>query len=416
MPSTFEAAPPVIRPATPGTGGGRILVVDDTEANRDLLARRLRREGHVVDAVESGPRALERVRGEPFDLVLLDIMMPEMSGYDVLAALKGDPALRHIPVIMITAIDEIESVVRCIELGAEDHLPKPFNPTLLRARIGASLAKKRLHDREQVHARSLERELEIGRNIQSSFLPERLPLVAGWEISVCFRPARQVAGDFYDAFALPGSDRVVVAVADVCGKGIGAAVFMAAFRTLMHALAEHSTLPVDDADALARLVRFVNDYVAITHERANMFTTLFVATLDPRDGALSYVNAGHDPPIVRRADGRIERLAPTGPAVGMLPGLDFRVDRVTLGAGDVLLAVTDGVVDARGAHGESFTESRLLAHLTPAAVAGPGGAATLVAGIEADVIAHVGDAEQFDDVTMLALRRESFASLGGAGR
>ena len=105
--------------------------MDDNEINRDLLSRRLERQGHRVAAVEGGRQALERLAREPFDLVLLDIMMPEMNGFQVLERLKADPALRHVPVIMISALDELDSVVRCIEMGAEDYLPKPFNPVLL---------------------------------------------------------------------------------------------------------------------------------------------------------------------------------------------------------------------------------------------------------------------------------------------
>jgi two-component system sensor histidine kinase/response regulator len=127
---------------------GSVLVVDDIEANRDVLSRRLREQGYTVTAVKDGKLALARLREDAFDLVLLDIMMPEMDGYEVLRILKADEALRHIPVIMISALGEQDSAVRCIEMGAEDYLSKPFNPVLLKARIGACLEKKRLHDRE----------------------------------------------------------------------------------------------------------------------------------------------------------------------------------------------------------------------------------------------------------------------------
>jgi len=385
---------------------GRILVVDDTETNRDMLVRRLRRAGHVADAVDGGARALERLRTESFDIVLLDIMMPDMNGYEVLAVLKDDAALRHVPVIMITAIDDVQSVVRCIEMGAEDHLPKPFNPALLAARIDASLARKRLRDREQVYAQALERELEIARTIQSSFLPERLPDLPGWEMSVSFRPARQVAGDFYDVFAIPESDRVAMVVADVCGKGVGAAVFMAAFRTVIRALTEHTFAGrIDERDPgteVVPLIDFVNTYVSTTHARANMFATLFFAVLEPGTGALAYVDAGHDPPIVRRGDGRLERLVPTGPAVGLLPGLPFDVARVTLGVGDTLLAYTDGVPDARDDRDASLTEGRLLSIVRDS---GASSAGSLVAEIDEAITLHGGSAEQFDDITLFALRR-----------
>jgi DNA-binding response OmpR family regulator len=117
-----------------------LLVVDDIDDNRFALSRRLARQGYLnVITAADGRQALELLNSKPFDLVLLDIMMPNVNGYEVLAAMKASDSLRHIPVIMISAVDEIDSVIRCIELGAEDYLPKPFNPTLLRARVGACL-------------------------------------------------------------------------------------------------------------------------------------------------------------------------------------------------------------------------------------------------------------------------------------
>ena len=150
----------------------RILVVDDNAANRDLLTRRLSREGHLVEAVEDGRSALHQVASDHFDLVLLDLMMPEMNGFEVLCRMKADPALRDVPVIMISALDEIDSIVRCIEAGAEDYLPKPFNPVLLRARINAALEKKRLRDREHAFTRQLQTEKDKSEILLLHILPK----------------------------------------------------------------------------------------------------------------------------------------------------------------------------------------------------------------------------------------------------
>ncbi len=154
------------------TDQGRVLVVDDNEMNRDLLSRRLLRQGHLIAMAENGQEALEQLRSQPFDLVLLDIMMPVMNGYQLLESLKTDPDLRHIPVIMISALDDLDSVVRCIELGAEDYLFKPFNPTLLKARIGASLEKKRLRDQEQAYLQRIQDEQEKSERLLLNVLPK----------------------------------------------------------------------------------------------------------------------------------------------------------------------------------------------------------------------------------------------------
>ena len=142
-------------PGQPAQRRGVILVVDDNEDNRDMLARRLRRQGYEVPTAAGGRAALDALARAPVDLVLLDVMMPDLDGYAVLQQLKADPTLRDVPVLMISALDEMDSVVRCIQLGAEDYLGKPFDPVLLQARIGACLEKKRLHDQEARHRREL---------------------------------------------------------------------------------------------------------------------------------------------------------------------------------------------------------------------------------------------------------------------
>jgi len=151
---------------------GAVLVVDDNATNRDVLSRRLRREGHVVAAAENGEQALAMLRQAPFDLVLLDIIMPEMNGLEVLRQLKADDGLRHIPVIMISALQELESVVRCIEMGAEDYLPKPFNPVLLRARTQACLEKKKFRDREVQYLEQIDKERRRADELLHVILPE----------------------------------------------------------------------------------------------------------------------------------------------------------------------------------------------------------------------------------------------------
>jgi serine phosphatase RsbU (regulator of sigma subunit) len=405
-------------------------VVDDEPANRDLLGRRLRRMGHEVAEAATGEEALAAMRGGGVDLVLLDIMLPDISGIDVLARIRAEPAWRHIPVLMVSALDEMASVIRCIELGAEDYLPKPFDPVLLRARVDACLVKKRSRDREQLYARSLERELEIGREIQGAFLPDSLPQPAGWEIAAHFEPARQVAGDFYDVFPLGDGSRLALAIGDVCGKGVGAALFMALTRTLVRAHAEReaalesSRRAPDDSRAAAGMaplfgegsaaaaddaadaalavetVRAASDYIAGTHGASNMFATMFFAVLRTGSGRLAYVNAGHDPPLVVSEDGVTGELTPTGPAVGLFPGSRFAAAHVELAPGSLLFASTDGVAEARATTGEFLGVGAVTDRL-----AGSSSAHAAVAAIAEVVHAHLAGAEQGDDVTMLAVRR-----------
>jgi signal transduction histidine kinase len=149
---------------------GRLLIVEDDATNRDLLRRHLEREGHRVQEADNGMQALRQLDAGVYDLMLLDVLMPEMDGYEVLARLKQNPSLRDLPVIMISALDEAQSVVRCIEMGAEDYLAKPFDPVILRARIGASLEKKRLRDRERARTAELEQALQQLKEAQTQLV------------------------------------------------------------------------------------------------------------------------------------------------------------------------------------------------------------------------------------------------------
>lgn len=156
------------------TSLGHILIVDDNDLNRELLCRRLKQQGYTFDIAKNGKTAMTQLANQSFDVVLLDIMMPEMNGYEVLEALKADARLKHIPVIMISAVDEVESVVRCIEMGAEDYLPKPFNPTLLKARLGASLDKKRRRDQEVAHLQVIDTERQRADDLLRVILPDTI--------------------------------------------------------------------------------------------------------------------------------------------------------------------------------------------------------------------------------------------------
>jgi phosphoserine phosphatase RsbU/P len=267
-----------------------------------------------------------------------------------------------------------------------------------------------------VEKEAAQKELEIGRQIQLSFLPPALPEVPGWEIAAFLQPARVVSGDFYDAMALD-EQRILIVVGDVCDKGVGAALYMALFRSLVRAFAEHhyrSHAPVPQpnqsaADAILATIRdtlhhtilFTNSYLTRHHADTNMFATLFFAIVEPESGYVAYVNGGHEPPVVLGPDGVRDRLHPTGPLVGIIPDVPYGVAEVHLDRGETLLAFSDGVTEASGAAGQIFGRDRLLALVREPAPT----AAALMERIGQAIAAHTAGAPQSDDITMLAVRR-----------
>ena len=268
------------------------------------------------------------------------------------------------------------------------------------------------------HLEALEHELTIGRKIQAGFLPERLPEIQGWRFSAYFKAARQVAGDFYDVFELPGGNKMGLALGDVCDKGLGAALFMTLFRSLiraastsddfMQALALNCPPEALEQAALDDLARqrmsvlFTNNYIARTHESANMFVTLFLAYLDTTNGVFTYINGGHEPGLLLRAGQVRERYTRTSTVLGLFPDLDFEIRESYLEPGDTLLLYSDGVLDARNPDDERYGEERLLALIEEY---GACTATDLTGAIERSLESFIAGEDQFDDITILAVTR-----------
>ncbi len=276
------------------------------------------------------------------------------------------------------------------------------------SQIATAIDNARLHAQTEAALSAVENELEIGRQIQSGFFPERLPNLTGWEIAAEFKAARQVAGDFYDAFSVPGTPFTAFVIADVCDKGVGAALFMVLFRSLIRAFSVHVSGDEDPSVALRRLFGRTNDFIAEYHGRSNMFATLFMGLLDSASGEFHYVNGGHEPPVMLDARGRVvSRFAPTGPAVGMVAGMEFTVAHYSFAPGDCLICFTDGTTDARGPSGLLFTEERLIE-----LIAYPWTSIfSMFFELDLEIRRHIGDEPQFDDITLIALRR----TLDGSG-
>ena len=247
----------------------------------------------------------------------------------------------------------------------------------------------------------MKRDLQIAREIQTWLLPGAPPQIPGISVAYSTRPANTVAGDYYDVFPRPGKtseeNRVVFAVADVAGKSIPAAMLMATFQASLKTL---STAQV----ALPELVANMNRYACSNSQGGLRFTTAFLAEYDAAGRVLHYINAGHNPPILLRANGAIERLDVGGLPLGILPEAKYESASITLAPGDWLIIFTDGVVEAVNAHDEEFEESRLLSAVESNVTAAP---MQMLDGIMASLDLFVGSTPQHDDVTCLLIKAEN---------
>jgi phosphoserine phosphatase RsbU/P len=384
--------------------GPRILVVDDNDDNRYTLTLYLDLEGYSsVETAQDGEEAIARLQTAEFDLVLLDVMMPKVDGYQVLTWIKDRPRLRDLPVIMISALNEMNSVIRCIELGAVDYLLKPFNPVLLKARLGSTLEKKRLRDEINAHLARLEQELEAARRLQMAMVPQSFPKPsAAFPLDLCasMEPAREVGGDLYDFFVTEDG-KLCFLVGDVSGKGMPAALFMARTKSLIRITTELMRARHGASAGPAEIIARVNRELCQDNSDM-MFVTLFFAMIEPATGELEFCNAGHNAPY--RLNGKTVDTIEGGKGIilGVRPDAVYSTGRLALAPGDGVYLFTDGVTEANNAAEELFGETRLEAVLR-AADGAP--CAEIVKSVAYAVRGFVGDALPSDDITMLAIRR-----------
>jgi sigma-B regulation protein RsbU (phosphoserine phosphatase) len=383
--------------------GGHLLVVDDNAMNRDMLSRRLKRQGYSVEVAENGREALAMIKTHAFDLVLLDIMMPEMNGFEVLEHVKADSSLAYLPVIMVSAVDDIESVVRCVELGAEDYLFKPFNPVLLRARLEASLEKKWLRDQQEATMEQLDienkrqaDELERARQIQLSMLPTHPPRLARLEIAARQETASEVGGDYYDFFP-QANGNLRVAIGDATGHGVASG--------LMVSMTKASLLATNETGLIA-LVRKINRILTEIDLGTQLNMALLLLELtDLNNGAVSVrVSGGGIPPIyILRAGGGFEEILISAFPLGVTADAAYDEVAFDLSPGDVILLMSDGLSEMFNPDREILGYGRLMTALQQIDTSSLTAAAIL------EQVANIGDEwaaghPLYDDVTTVVIK------------
>jgi len=401
-----------------------VLVVDDTPANIKVLMETLKEDYRIVAAV-NGERALQLAASDSNpDIILLDVMMPEMDGYEVCAKLKADAKTRDIPVIFVTAMSDTQDETKGLELGAVDYITKPISPPVVSARVKNQLELKQAREilknqnlilerrvsertREvlelqqsefdlRVAKEKVENELNIAAQIQKSILPSSFPAYPDrkeFELYAFMKPARYVGGDFYDFFFVDDNTLALV-IADVSDKGVPAALFMMISRTLIRSLAFDNRSPSAVLEKANNIMCQDND--------SGMFVTLFLAFYDVSSGKLTATNGGHIASLIINHDGTSREWAAThGPALGFMEELPYKEEIMDLEVDQTLFLYTDGVTEAMSSGNELFGLDRLQELLKRKH---DFKLDRICSDIETSLSEFQED-QQSDDITMLALKR-----------
>jgi sigma-B regulation protein RsbU (phosphoserine phosphatase) len=401
-----------------------VLVVDDTPANIKVLMETLKEDYRIVAAV-NGERALQLAASDSNpDIILLDVMMPEMDGYEVCAKLKADAKTRDIPVIFVTAMSDTQDETKGLELGAVDYITKPISPPVVSARVKNQLELKQAREilknqnlilerrvsertREvlelqqsefdlRVAKEKVENELNIAAQIQKSILPSSFPAYPDrkeFELYAFMKPARYVGGDFYDFFFVDDNTLALV-IADVSDKGVPAALFMMISRTLIRSLAF-------DNRSLSAVLEKANNIMCQNND-SGMFVTVFLAFYDVSSGKLTATNGGHIASLIINHDGTSREWAAThGPALGFMEELPYKEEIMDLEVDQTLFLYTDGVTEAMSSGNELFGLDRLQELLKRKH---DFKLDRICSDIETSLSEFQED-QQSDDITMLALKR-----------
>ncbi len=379
----------------------RVLLVDDAKTNLDILVEGLKGD-HKLSLALNGEMALQIAARTPPDLVLLDIMMPGLDGYEVCRRLRLMPETAEVPIMFLSSLEEVQNKTRGFEVGANDYLTKPFEMLEVKARVRSLLKAKAYSDAVKEHLAS---ELRVAREIQMGMLPQDFTAVEqayGVEFGAVLEPAREVGGDLYGVCAA-AKDRLVIFLGDVSGKGIPASMFMVRAISLARLLAREIAEP-------ERILARLNDELAADNP-SGMFVTFLCAVFDPGTGRLTLANAGHCRPVLLRAGERpawaVKQL---GTALAFVPGLEFERTELTLRAGDTLVLYTDGVTEAFNPQEECYGDQRLLADA--GSLSGQT-APAFTAGLLQEVRVFANGAPQSDDIAILTLRIGGGAASAG---
>jgi phosphoserine phosphatase RsbU/P len=322
-----------------------LLLVEDAPVNIQI-AQAILKDDYRIRIATDGTKALELVKVRPTpELILLDVAMPGMDGYEVCTRLKADPETRDIPVIFLTGKTDSEDETHGFSVGAVDYIHKPFSPAVVQARVRTHLALREAREQLERQLSEIQKELEMARKIQLTILPREVPAIEGLEIAARYVPMTSVAGDFYDFLAVD-EKRFGVLVADVSGHGVPAALVASMLKIALPAQAGNATDP-------ARVLAGLNHALCGKFERH--FVTAAYLFVDTEKGTIDYAGAGH-PPIVLydRASRSARALQHNGLFLGMFPGGKYSSVRLPIAAGDRCVVYTDGIPEACNPAGEEF--------------------------------------------------------------
>ncbi len=354
----------------PAPRPGRILVVDDNLFNRELLSRHLERQGHEVRAAGDGLAALELLRAESFDVAIIDVMMPGMNGYQLLERMRAEEELQGVHAIVISSLEDTQIIARCIQLGAEDYLPREFEPVILKARIESCLEKKRLREEQELFVvaiveaqEKLKVELRGAASYVRSLLPPRLSypgLATDWE----FVPSASLGGDVFGYHLLGGEEwgvdrgKLALYLIDVSGHGIEAALFSV---TLMNML-KTQVLPGADFSQPSSVLDRLNASFRM-EDQNNLFFTAWYGIWDHGSRELTYASAGSPPAILILPDGGSEELSTGGMIVGVDSDTRYDSAKAFIPKGSSLYVFSDGVYEFRAKDGSIFGIERFSSAL-----------------------------------------------------
>ena len=381
---------------------GNLLVVDDNEMNRDMLSRRLSRRGHTVTTAEDGHVALDLIDQHAFDVILLDIMMPGISGIEVLKTLRQSYSHADLPIIMATAKSENEDMIAALKLGANDYVTKPLDFPVVLARVNTQLSLKRSQDAlKKAHDR-MKHDLEAAAAIQQKWLPDDLPKTDSIDMAWKFHPCDELAGDFLNIIQL-NENEIGIYVMDVMGHGVQAALLSFSVSRNLSPMAGSDSIvlrsgqqdPVSPVEVLTNLNTL---YPFLANN--NRFFTLLYGILDLRDSRFRYACGGHPGPLIFSSDGQIQDLTENSFPIGIVEEAGFEQAEIKLNPGDRMYLYSDGFIEETNTNGELFDINQFQESLKN------NNASTIDKSIEQAVdaiIAWHGDEHLSDDLSIIGI-------------